>query len=548
VGTVIVAEEKQKPPFDADTLAKLLEAAFVLQEHGDELRGLKTQLGLPTNELAHDPQPQAIPNGLYASARGSNRSSAGSPPDDYSTTLGQIAEVQHQIEARKLGLADAMALVVNTLTVLCGAAGAAIAISLGEQIIYPAVAGSGCLPAGSSVPAHKALGSSCIHTGQVLRCPDVNAELLIDGKECIRRGIHSLIAVPVFRDAGVAGAVELYFADRSGFGETDIQSCQLMAGIVAEALASEDNPAGTRMAIPAAPIDQQSTFRADPTSLAHCYKCGHELVGEEQFCGQCGAARSEGADAVTLQSKVASLWHMQESGLASAGQDQSTSAKSTAGAQMAGMDSSSLAAEVPINLHALLESLANISEQVDGSKHPWEKPQAPSAEESAEDPASIEATPAADWSSALSAREFLEQVADGNRQGRLAKFWNEHRGDIYLGIAILLVISVIRWGLWTSNSGTPRPSQAAGSAPSRKVSAPELSLYDRMLIRVGLAEAPAPPEDKGNPAAAVWVDLNTGLYYCPGTDLYGNTPKGKYTAQRDAQLDQFEPAYRKVCN
>jgi len=63
-----------------------------------------------------------------------------------------------------------------------------------------------------------------------------------------------------------------------------------------------------------------------------------------------------------------------------------------------------------------------------------------------------------------------------------------------------------------------------------------------------LAEAPEPPEYKGNPQTQVWVDLHTALYYCPGTDLYGKTPKGKFTTQRDAQLDQFEPAYEKACD
>jgi hypothetical protein len=75
----------------------------------------------------------------------------------------------------------------------------------------------------------------------------------------------------------------------------------------------------------------------------------------------------------------------------------------------------------------------------------------------------------------------------------------------------------------------------------------DLSAFDRMLISLGLAEAPQPAEDKGNPSIEVWVDLHTALYYCPGADLYGKTPKGKYTNQRDAQLDQFEPAYRKAC-
>ena len=69
-----------------------------------------------------------------------------------------------------------------------------------------------------------------------------------------------------------------------------------------------------------------------------------------------------------------------------------------------------------------------------------------------------------------------------------------------------------------------------------------------MLISLGLAEAPPTPENHGNPDTQVWVDLHTALYYCPGADLYGKTPKGRFTSQRSAQLDQFEPAYRKACD
>jgi hypothetical protein len=73
-------------------------------------------------------------------------------------------------------------------------------------------------------------------------------------------------------------------------------------------------------------------------------------------------------------------------------------------------------------------------------------------------------------------------------------------------------------------------------------------LLDRILIGLGLAEAPEEPEYKGNPDTQVWVDLHTALYYCPGSDLYGKTPKGKLSTQREAQLDQFEPASRKACD
>jgi hypothetical protein len=154
----------------------------------------------------------------------------------------------------------------------------------------------------------------------------------------------------------------------------------------------------------------------------------------------------------------------------------------------------------------------------------------------------------ADWSSAAAARNFLEQLSS-NRRRSIAQFWNARRGDVYLAIALILVACVIRWGVWPSHAanpaGVPNPTAAV-----QKKAAPDadISFFDRMLIRLGLADAPEPPEDQGNPSVQVWVDVRTALYYCPGADLYGKTPKGKFTTQRDAQLDQFEPASRKTCN
>src|SRR5581483_5609499 len=157
--------------------------------------------------------------------------------------------------------------------------------------------------------------------------------------------------------------------------------------------------------------------------------------------------------------------------------------------------------------------------------------------------------PADNWTSAATAREFLEQVAPAKPRGGFARFWETRRGDIYLAVAVILVACVIRWGIWSNHpvSATASPAPSGTAAPHKAPDA-DLSMFDRMLISLGLAEAPEVPEDKGNPSAQVWVDLHTALYYCPGADAYGKTAKGKFMTQRDAQLDSYEPAYRKACN
>jgi hypothetical protein len=156
------------------------------------------------------------------------------------------------------------------------------------------------------------------------------------------------------------------------------------------------------------------------------------------------------------------------------------------------------------------------------------------------------------WSSAAKTRDFLESLAGTRSPGALARFWQARRGDVYLAIAVVLVLVVVRWGIWSNHPvGATGHGASASANPTQKPADQDtnLSTFDKLLIGLGLAEAPqTTPESKGNPDTQVWIDLHTALYYCPGSDLYGKTPKGRLSSQRDAQLDQFEPANRKPCD
>lgn len=586
-----VSEEKDKPVFDEQTLAKLLEAAFVLQEHNREQQTPDLNLEPQTEKLGEQRQPSGLERHDTAASSGRTESAS---PDDYTPTLAQIVEVQHEIQVRHLELEGALALVAERVTDIAKAGGAGIGILNGKKVQYQAVAGLMTLPADTEVSMEKALSVACLRTGQVLSCADVNPEFLLDAGECHRRGIQSMIAVPVYHDGGIAGALELYYARTQAFAEQDVHTCQLMAGLITEALAREEEltrkklPAAERAAMLealeklkpslAALLDSpaaKAPATASSGSIFICRKCGHQLLGQEQFCGKCGLPRSSEYEPPSMQSKVASLWNMQEAKKKSVAappvKDEIAHEDPVAISGHAGPEkplADSIEEEMPELFAAPEARIGNVSEPADLSHEAELTPEMISdaigelglpdlpleggAEEREE-----EATPPAEtalavqprvtaWSSAASARDFLEKLAP-NRRGTLARLLQARRGDVYLAVAVILVVFVLGWGIWSNHSVGATGGSAAAAGHRKPAPDSDLSWFDRMLVDLGLAEAPAPPASKGNPDTQVWVDLQTALYYCPGADLYGKTPKGKFAAQRDAQLDQFQPASRKPC-
>jgi GAF domain-containing protein len=290
-----------------------------------------------------------------------------------------------------------------------------------------------------------------------------------------------------------------------------------------------------------APEDGDAEWR--PITGSTCRNCGAKFAQEEFFCGSCGSAlfapEDPGADGKR------SLWHLQQEGERLAAMKTAASEPATdpvikpeAGAALpealqAIFDQFSrddLPSASPAHLAAAAEPQALEKPQTD--LVPTRK-----TDEAPEPPSTPSPTP---WASAANTRQWLESVKkSGKPPSQFQQLWKQHRANVYLGASILLLLAVLFSG--GSNSG---PGAQAGTPPQ-----PKLSLFDQMLVSLGLAEAPtAPPVYLGNPSTQVWVDLHTALYYCPGTELYGKTPSGKYTTQRDAQQDQFEPAARKACD
>lgn len=582
-----MTDQNNKPSLDQETFGKLIEAAYVLQEHNREMRLLESSLETQSERLRQqDAETQS------SLAMDAEPTEADSPREsDYTLTLAEIVEAQHQIQIRHLEGDDAMAVVAERIMRITRASGAGIAILEEKTVRYRAGAGPTALPMGSETPLTKAVCTTCLRTGQVLRTPDVNTEFLFDPDLCRNRGIRSLVAVPVYHNGEIVGALELYFSRLNGFAEQDIHTCQLMAGLVTEAIgrASESSlkksMAEERSSMMAAieqlkpslaalaegqntgaPAEAAKLASIIPVTDSTCWKCGERLIEAEQFCGNCGAPHSAKNDPSPSANKGPATWLLRPDN----SKDQAAPTNGASSSHStpyippdpfaaptlterredelstdlflfgAGEAESSSALEALTAHHAPASTKASTSTQMEPAKV---NPGAASATLTTPEPKD------ATWTSAAKARDFLEGVSGKRPGGPLIRFCRARRGDFYLVLALLLVAMVAHWVVVSSRSTNATNSAlSAKSVRSRAAADAGLSLFDKFLISLGLAEPPEAPEYKGNPDTQVWVDLHTALYYCPGAELYGKTPKGKFASQREAQLDQFEPASNKICD
>jgi hypothetical protein len=133
----IVSEEKDKPVLDEQTLANLLEAAYVLQEHNRKVQAMELDLSLKRDQI--ETEERSVPTSHQGALQTPETESTANA--DYTFTLAKIVETQHQIQIRHLESGSAMSLVAERLTQIARANGAAIGVLDGMSFHYQAAAG-----------------------------------------------------------------------------------------------------------------------------------------------------------------------------------------------------------------------------------------------------------------------------------------------------------------------------------------------------------------------------------------------------------------------
>jgi len=515
---------KPKPVLDEGGFQQLLAAAYVLQQHNDSLH-------------AKDPRLDAA------------------------WIFSQISEIENLVRQGGLSLADAAKLVGERLCSMTGAVSASVCLLHDGRANCVSESGVGAQTVGRSLAVATPAALERLRNGRQFQSLDAQSDSRLDAVRCSEMGVRSLLAVPIQKSDETRGLIEVRWGLANAIHECDVRTCRLMANLLAEALERSDSvtestpvprktliePETDNTAPPASGSDMPSgipgTQEAEGLSdlAAHCRVCGRTFYSDETFCGRCSMPRvAASANGDGLQSKWASMWFMQQAQEARPERRAGKFWPSEPRLPWPSTTSSARPEELPIQKKSEAPAVPPYSAPPAKPAPPFPTRTQPSPSEAASSAQTV------DYSVPEPGLRILEDEPAGDSGPEVSKaFFSRLRPLLSIRIKIsrrtialaicstVAILFVASWLSWPAQSSS------------------HLSWFESLMVDFGLAEVQArrpAPVFAGSPNVRVWEDVHTALYYCPDSDLYGKTPGGRFSTQRSAQEDQFEPATRVACH
>ncbi len=191
--------------------------------------------------------------------------------------LSAIVNVQRLVIKGELGVEGAMNLIVDSARDVADAAGVAIGLLRGDQLIYQA--GSGCAAGhvGSRVAASLTVSAKTKMTREILRVENAHTDTRVEGAICRQFGAESLLMLPLYLfPAGgsptrlnqpLAGVLMVLFSAAHVFQESEIRTYRLMAGLIETAM-GQNRPAEAKAPapVPARPAELFAVEASAPFS------------------------------------------------------------------------------------------------------------------------------------------------------------------------------------------------------------------------------------------------------------------------------------------
>lgn len=140
--------------------------------------------------------------------------------------------IQEQVDLLGSDTFAALQLVAERSQAMTRAAGAAIALSEGTEMVCRASSGD-APPVGARFHVGSGFSGECVRTGRLQRCDDAETDPIVDQESCRQLGIRSMVASPILVHDNVVGLLEVFSPDPYAFEESDAAALRRLSDIVA---------------------------------------------------------------------------------------------------------------------------------------------------------------------------------------------------------------------------------------------------------------------------------------------------------------------------
>lgn len=149
------------------------------------------------------------------------------PGDDGGQSLAEIAVRDLEV---------ALQLLAERAQYITGAAGAAIALLQGDQMVCRASAGPSAPQVGALLEVSSGLSGESVRTRKVLCCDNAESDPRVDREICEALGIVSAMVMPLFHQEQVVGVFELLSTKVRAFQERDLIALQRLGEMIQTAV------------------------------------------------------------------------------------------------------------------------------------------------------------------------------------------------------------------------------------------------------------------------------------------------------------------------
>src|SRR5215469_2874057 len=183
----------------------------------------------PLDRIRDDQLFTSLLSSAYSLQQQHDRIRSKLPASKFTEIIAEVIDTQSLIRKRKLDSETAMHLIANRTQKLSGAAGAAIALCVGEDIDYQVGTGVAVTLTGVKIRANESISFERLKWGQFVETGTWQDKALAT------RLVAKVLSAPIYRHGTLAGCIQL-FSRHGRFDSDGAYVCELMAGVVSHLL------------------------------------------------------------------------------------------------------------------------------------------------------------------------------------------------------------------------------------------------------------------------------------------------------------------------